>query len=287
MPAIFFALISYLGWGVGDVFTTLVTRKIGAYSTSFWFALGMLVVSIFYAPFGIGNLNNLTVNILILNLLLGTLLAIAALCFNQALKIGNPSLVGTIGAAFSALVVVFSIIFLGEIITGKQLLSMVLIFIGIVLSSLDLKALTKRENIVNRGVILALAAMFLWGIYFTFIKIPIREIGWFWPSFISGVSSVVLLSTLGFKGMKLIRPSTGKTLFYLILTIATVKTAELSFNYAISQGLTSVVAPIAGSYPTLFVLLAFLIFKDPITRQQIAGIIATLIGIVLLSYFSI
>lgn len=287
MPAIIFALISYLGWGVGDIFTTFVTRKIGAYSTSFWFALGMLVVSIFYAPFGIGNLKNLTANILMLNLLLGSLLAVAALCFNQGLKIGNPSLVGTIGAAFSALVVVFSIIFLGEIITGKQLLSMILIFSGIMLSSFDLRAVIRKENIISKGVFLALAAMFLWGIYFTFIKIPIREIGWFWPSVISGVSAVCLLSTLKFRGMKLIRPTTGKTLFYLILTIFLLKGGELAFNFAISQGLTSIVAPIAGSYPTLFVILAFLIFKDPITRQQIVGIITTLIGIVLLSIFSV
>lgn len=287
MPAIFFALVSYFGWAIGDIFNTFVTRKIGAYSTSFWFSLGLLLISVFYAPFVLSDLKNLTALILIFNLLLGILLTIASLCFNKALQIANPSLVGTIGASFAALVVIFSILFFGEVVSSNQVLSMIIIFIGIILSSLDLNSLKERKNIINRGVLLALIAMFLWGIYFTFIKIPIKEIGWFWPSVISTFSTTTLLSLLKLKkGIKLNKP-VGKTLVYLLLTIITVKSAELAFNYAISRNLTSLVAPIAGSYPTLFVVLAFLIFKDPITRQQIAGIITTLIGIILLSVFSI
>lgn len=60
----------------------------------------------------------------------------------------------------------------------------------------------------------------------------------------------------------------------------------LSFNFAIDQGQVTIVAPIAGSYPALFALLAFLVFREQITRQQIAGIVITLFGIVLLSIFS-
>jgi len=62
--------------------------------------------------------------------------------------------------------------------------------------------------------------------------------------------------------------------------------ADFSFNFAISRGLTTIVAPIADSYPALFVLLAFLIFKDPIKKQQIFSIVTTLFGIILLSVFS-
>ncbi len=49
----------------------------------------------------------------------------------------------------------------------------------------------------------------------------------------------------------------------------------------------TVVAPISGANPILFVILVAFFLKDPITRQQIAGIITTLIGIVLLSIFSV
>ncbi len=287
MEAIIFALVSYIGWGVGDIFNVFVARKLGAYSTSFLFTLGMLLISIFYGPFVLADLKNLTTEILLLNLSLGLLLAIAALCFNKGIQIGNPSLVGTIASSFAALVVVFSIIFLGERVNGNQLFAIVIIFTGIILASLNFAALKREKNLINKGVLFALAAMLLWGLYFTFIKIPIREIGWFWPSVISSFSTLVLLSLVRLRGVRLVKPKENKTLIYLILTIITVKSAELSFNYALSKGLTVVVAPIAGSYATLFVVLAFFIFKDPITRQQILGIITTLIGIVLLSIFSV
>lgn len=89
------------------------------------------------------------------------------------------------------------------------------------------------------------------------------------------------------KGQKLNNPVKNGVLLPLIAIALFVKAAEWSFYFAISHGQTSIIAPIAGSYPTLFVILAFLIFKDPITRQQIAGIGTTLTGIVLLSIFSV
>ncbi len=76
-------------------------------------------------------------------------------------------------------------------------------------------------------------------------------------------------------------------LFPLIANAVLLSSASFSYNFGIDRGLTSVVAPVAASYPTLFVVLAFLVFKDPITRQQILGIVTTLIGIVLLSIFSV
>jgi len=89
------------------------------------------------------------------------------------------------------------------------------------------------------------------------------------------------------KGLRIEKPTENKALIPLVVSTILVRVAELSYNFAISKGLVAVVAPIAGANITLFVLLAFLIFKDPITKQQIIGIITTLTGIVLLSIFSI
>lgn len=55
----------------------------------------------------------------------------------------------------------------------------------------------------------------------------------------------------------------------------------------ISKSSVAVIVPIAGSSPTLFALLAFFVFKESITKQQILGIVTTLVGIVFLSIFSI
>ena len=72
----------------------------------------------------------------------------------------------------------------------------------------------------------------------------------------------------------------------MVVSTTLVRIAEFSYNAGIGKGLVSIVAPIAGANPILFIILAFIFFKDKITRQQILGIITTLIGIVLLSVLS-
>ncbi len=170
MPAIFFALISYLGWGIGDIFGTIATRRIGAYATSFWGYSFAFPIESLYIPFAIQDLTKLTPGILILNLFLGLLLLGAFVIFNEALRVGNASLVGAISASFGALVVLFSILFLGESINSKQIISILIIFLGVVFCSLNFKEL-KHKFALDKGVLLAIIAMLCWGIYFTFIKI--------------------------------------------------------------------------------------------------------------------
>ena len=47
MNAIFFALIAYVGWGTGDIFGAIASRRIGGYKTTFWV---MLTAAVLFAP---------------------------------------------------------------------------------------------------------------------------------------------------------------------------------------------------------------------------------------------
>ena len=287
MPVIVFALISYLGWGTGDIFGTIATRKIGSYSTTFWYLIFQIFLFSFLALFFLADLQNLTLPVLVLNLALGIIGTLGLIAFYEGLRIANASLVGTIAASFAALTVVLSIIFLGETITWPQAVSIIAIFAGVIISSLQFKELRNRNLLTNRGVLLAITTMIMWGIYWAFIKVPVRETGWFWPGFISLSSFPIILIFLKLRNLKLSMPSTKGVFLPLLANAVLLGVGSFSFNFALGKGLTAIVAPIAGSYPTLFVVLAFLVFRDSITRQQIFGIVITLIGIVLLSIFSI
>jgi len=287
MQPILFALISYLGWGTGDIFGTIATRKIGAYSTTFWYLIFQIFLFSFLALFFLADLQNLTLPVLVLNLALGIIGTLGLIAFYEGLRIANASLVGTIAASFAALTVVLSIIFLGETVTWPQAVSIIAIFAGIIISSLNFKELRNRNSLTNRGVLLAIATMVMWGVYWTFIKIPVREIGWFWPGFISLSSFPIILIFLKLRNLKLSMPNTKEAFLPLLANAVLLGVGSFSFNFALGKGLTAIVAPIAGSYPTLFVVLVFMVFKDPITRQQITGIVVTLLGIVLLSFFSV
>jgi transporter family protein len=284
---IFFALLSYIGWGTGDIFGTIATRKIGAYSATLWSYILRLLAFGLYIPIGLASLSNLTANLLVLNIILGVILLISFIAFNEALRIANPAIVGTIAASFAALVVVLSLIFLGESLSLLQAVAIIVIFGGVILATLNITAIKTGKAIINKGILLAIVAMICWGIYFTFIKIPVRSIGWFWPNYISFALFPLILLFTNLRGIKLHKPTFKSALAPLLFAVILTGIAEFSFNFAISKGSTAVIAPIAGSYPTLFVALSSMIFKDPITWQQKLGVITTLIGIVLLSVFSV
>lgn len=287
MLGIVFALIAFLGWGVGDIFGTLATRRLGSLSTSAWSMAAGVLISVLFIPLIHSTIQNLTLSILAINILLGLIFLLGMICFNEGLRVGNPSLVGTIAASFAAVSVVLSVIFLKEKISTNQMFSIALIFLGLILSSLH-TASKESKNTCLTGVIFALITTITWGIYYAFIKIPVESIGWFWPQLITLSLFPVVFYFMSVRRKKVQIPSLKHNALFLVLINGfLVGGGEFAYNFAISNGYTAVVAPIAGSYPVLFVILASFIFKEKTTLRQNFGILTTLLGIVFLSILSI
>lgn len=284
MEFILFAFIAFVGWGSGDIFGGIVSRKIKGYSASFWFYLFSFLIGSFMLPFFWYQLSGIRQQMWVIMIGLNFLLPVASVLFYEGLRIGNASLVGTIGSAFAALTVVLSVIFLGDKLTVFQIIPIVIIFAGLILSSLELKSFKIKNIFADKGVPYALGAMVLWGIFFTFIRIPIREVGWFWPSYLNLLGVPLIWLYMRFKKIKLEKLSGFKMTMFAFLSSLLVMVAAYSYNFAVMKGETSIVAPIAGSYPVLYVILSRFVFKDRLTKQQIMGIVVTLLGIVILSF---
>ncbi len=287
MQAILFALISFFGWGVGDIFGAITTRKIGAFSTSFWVSIvGVLIFSL-YIPYALHDLQNYSAYLLIINIILGGLYVVVNVMINAAFAVSNVSLIGTIFSSFAAFTILFSFIFMGERVSSNQGLAILIILAGVFLATVDFAELKKGNVIGDRGVRIALVAMIGAALYFTFIRIPIEKVGWFWANYVSILLFPLVFIYMKIRKIKLERPNFRNAFWPIIICTILLRSGDFAYNIGISRGLTSIVAPIAGAYPTLFALLGFLVFKDPIKRQQILGILVTLIGIVILSIFSI
>lgn len=279
--------MAFFGWGVGDIFGTIVTRKIGAYSTTLWSLVFSFIVLSLYVPFAQGYPGIFTPGLVVLIIILGIIAIVGFVAFNEALRVGNAPVVGTIAASFAAFAALLSLVFLGEKVSAQQGLAIITIFVGVVFCSMDLAELKAKRILKGKGTLLAIVTMVCWGIYFAFIKIPINKVGWFWPSYLTYLIFPLYLLFVKFRKIKLVGPNFNGALPALLAAIVLLRIAELSYNIGISQGgQTSIIAPIAGSYPALFVVLAFLVFKDPIKKQQILGIVTTIVGIILLSVFS-
>lgn len=284
--AIFFALLAFLGWGVGDIFGTAATRKIGPYSTTIWFIIFQGLIFLVFAPFFLSDLSRITTPVLILTFVLGFVAAAASATFYEAMKEGSASLSGTIVSSFAALTVLLSLIFLGEKITILQSLAIIITYFGVIFSALDPNLLQNKHILTSRPILFALTSMVCWGVYWTFIKIPVDQVGWYWPIVLSQFMYFSVYLYMKVRRIKLIKPTGSGILSLLLLNSLLLGIGSFSYNLGIERGLVAVVAPIAGAYSALFAILAYYIFRDPLSRKEVIGIIITLFGVILLSIVS-
>lgn len=286
MQAILFALITYLGWGTGDIFGTIAARKIGAASTTIWaFCLGIFLFS-FYIPFTWNEIYRFTPLLLFITGIIGILIIVGNVSYNEALRIGNPSLVGTICASFTSLVVIFSVIFYKESLSSAEVVSICAIFFGVLLCTFHIEDIKKKNFRFDKSILLSFLTMFCWAIAFTLLKIPANKVGWFWPNYLTFLFFPIIFFYIKIKKIHFYMPTRKNALLPLIITTILLRGGDFAYNFAITKGYAAVVAPIAGAYATLLSILAFFVFRQPLHKQQITGIVITLVGIVALSFLS-
>jgi uncharacterized membrane protein len=283
MQAISFALIAFVGWGVGDIFGGLVARKTNGYSSAVLNYIFCIVFASFYIPFALPELKSMTLGTGLWLMVLLPIGIIPLVTLYEGISRGNASLVGTVAGSFGALVSILSVLFLGESLNIFQVFCIVIVLVGIILSSINLKNINFHELLSDKGLPFALVSLVTWGIYFTFVKIPIRQVGWFWPAYISWWGFPIVLLYLRQKSIKISTPRDKKHIIFVILNSLVSIMALFCFNLAAAKGQSSIIAPIASSYPALFALLAYFVFKDRLTKQQILGMVTTLVGIISLS----
>jgi transporter family protein len=188
--------------------------------------------------------------------------------------------------SFPAITTVLSLIFFSEVVGPLQALAIVVTLIGVALSSMQGKVNRLLMDMRSSGAIFAFGAFVCWGVYFAFVRIPIEQIGWFWTQYSGALVGLVLfliIAKLNKDRSMLVRP---KPLWLLVVIALLSVGGSMLFNYAVSKGPTSVVAPIAGSSPAVFVMLAFFIFRERLNKKQWLGIVLAVIGIVALSVLS-
>jgi drug/metabolite transporter (DMT)-like permease len=159
------------------------------------------------------------------------------------------------------------------------------IVIGLVITSLDVETLRQGVGL-DRSVAMALLAMICWGIYFAFIRIPVERIGWFLPTYISFFFAPFVLLLMRMQRIPLQSPLADGAGGAFVGMQVLVTAANFAYNVGLISGYTSIVAPIAGAYPILFVFISALTFKEPLKAQQLWGIVISLAGILALSLWS-
>jgi drug/metabolite transporter (DMT)-like permease len=131
--------------------------------------------------------------------------------------------------------------------------------------------------------------MVLWGIYFGFLKIPIDHFGALWPPLLDAIFFFPIFFVYTWLKKEKLVFNIGKkdVLIPLLGNGVLLSIAAIAYSVSISKGYISIAVPLVGSYPTLFVVLAFFIFKEKLSKSQVAGIVLAMLGIVTLSFNSV
>lgn len=282
-------LYTYFCWGTGDIFGVFASRKVGAYkATAYVYIFGFLIASM-YVPFAWSEIHKITLGLFLVNVLIGTAYLGGNLLLNEGFKRSNASLVGIVVNSFPAVVLLLSTIIFKDPISLRQILWVILILSGVFLCSVNFADLKKGNVFADTGVRFAFIAAMIFSVYFTFFRVFSNQYGWFWPNYISFSTFPVVL-ILGKKLFKykenLEVPKEKTVLGAALLSAFLLRSGDMALNYGLSGGFASTVTPLAGAAPSLFLVLSSYFYKDKTTTQQKVGIGITLLGIILLSFFS-
>lgn len=279
---IIFGLLGLFGYGLANVWSQQPSQKLGSLQAILYrdlVIIPIILFGLFFYPWT--NFSLQGIGMAILAAIIGY---IGLATFFQALKIGKIGLVVPVAQSSVIITILLSIIFFQEPVSAIKWFSIGLIFVGIILGSLNFGDL-KNSNIlkVSSGVPLALMACVAWGIAFFLFKFPVQIIGPVGTSVLVELANVVLsLFGIVLLGQTFEKPDT-KTTKYLIFGGIAVAAAVLGFNIGIKSFNVTLIAALTFANPVVSLAYSQIFLKERLSLQQYLGAFNILSGIVLIS----
>jgi uncharacterized membrane protein len=200
--------------------------------------------------------------------------------FYKGLSVGKVGIVSPIANSALIFTILFSLIFFGEVLNLLQVVSIGGIIIGVILISLDISDLRNTSKKLAAGVSYALLTMFLWGIFFFLLKIPVTLMG---PILTSFIVEFLVLVFAGIHNMGKVKAADKSSLLIASLIGVSAAFGTLFFNLGISLEYVSVVAPITFANPLVAVLMARILYRERLKKIQYAAALLIVAGIVFLA----
>ncbi|MBW4604508.1 MAG: EamA family transporter [Calothrix sp. FI2-JRJ7] len=136
--------------------------------------------------------------------------------------------------------------------------------------------------IQGNGLIYALLSLILYGVWGLFSKFTTNYIDaksvLVYETISAFLISLLLVAIQGFKIQ-----TNPQGIFYAILVGVVGSLATFCFFVALKSSSVSIVVPLTALYPSITALLGLFFLKEPITFQQVLGIIFATISVILLS----
>ncbi|MDE1850320.1 MAG: DMT family transporter [Candidatus Micrarchaeota archaeon] len=223
---------------------------------------------------------------ILLSLVSGILLAIGYILYYKSLETEQVSNTSGIGLAQPAILLLFSILVLHETISSIQALGGIIIFVGVLL------IITNNKLELNRKLLPALLANVSWAGYWVIASYAIlfsQQVGA--TLLIARLTSLVVVLIAFALAMKNhVVPRLKNSLVPMLLIIGAAAgildgLGNATFGYVVQFQLLSIGSIFVASLPLFVTLLAYIFYKEHLTRLQGIGMIMAVAGALVVAAF--
>lgn len=281
-----FGLAAAFLWGLADYNAAVASRLAGAFRVVLGFhvlatiALGIIVVATgALAGFDPADLWKFA--------WIGALGALSYLTFYKALEIGPISVLSPIISAYAAVSLILAVLVLGESLTSGQLVAVVVVMLGVLLASSDLRQMRTIERRQMLGLTLAFVTVIAIGTFVFGNAYYAIEYGWLVPIFLSRGFATVFLLAISLRDGSWRFTDRSPRLLGLIALLAAVDTGGyVMFNVGAERAETSIVSAASAPYAVIPIVGGVLFLHERPAPVQWLGVAGVIGGVVLLGILS-
>jgi drug/metabolite transporter (DMT)-like permease len=281
--SLIFGIFTALGFGAGDFFGGLASKKSPVMSVSFYsqlmaaFLIG--VIALFFG--GVLDLHGL-----LWGLAAGIAVGLGIIKYYRALSNGEMGLTATVMGVFSALVPFATGLLIGERPSWVAISGFVIVIIAIVMVTnhkVDNKRKKDREkrfNPIKPELFDGIIAGICFGLSFVFVGLA-TTVNPLWPVFATALGSLapILISQLLITGSWPVIGISWKT---IALAGICQGLGFIAFGLAVLDGLISIVSVAGALSPIPTAFIALIVLGERLNKSQVGGITVALIGVILI-----
>lgn len=285
--SVLFGILTAIGFGAGDFWGGLASKKVSAFTVSFYSQVTSAVL-IGITALLLGGLPE--TQGLVWGTAAGVAVGIGIIRYYKALSFGTMGLTATVMGVFSAIVPFITGLMLGERPSAPSIFGVVIILVALVLvtrSSGDNKKEDgdnlKSENSIPerlKGLSDAVISGICFGFSFVFVGLATTS-NPLWPVFATAVGSLgPILIMMLLSGNRI--PGAGSAWKMVVAAGSAQAIGFIAFGLAILDGLISIVSVAGALSPIPTAIIALIVLGEKLTAMQLSGIAMALAGVLLL-----
>ena len=286
VESFFLGLTAAAIFGIADLVAGIVARRISISRLLLWIHLGGFIFGLPYLVLAT-DLGAVSPQLWALFGVLSIMFLGMMSTFLKGLQVGSAVVVSPIVSAHLIIVILLSMIFLGERLESFQMLGISIAIVGLFMATLTWQSDNSAGGQLGKGVSYALLTMVGAGVFIFAIGALSKEIGWFLPIFLVRTGSFFIL----IPAQRLARAgpwwSPSPKLVFIAIAVGALQFSGLAAYTAGAQvGSVSLMAATFSIYPIIPMIGGVILMRERIVLRQAAGLASVCAGLLVLGITS-